>query len=1074
MTSARGSWRDALATFHDDAPEPSVGSSVRPRTRLALQFELREMIPRTAHRWNGPTSRAVAPPRASGRKASRSDGAGTSEGNEPEEAEGTEPEQSVEEIPGTGEFRLAARPTAETSRGWARGSMTWTNLPHLLNRMNLDPDQHRWFCELGALHRAAGAMALDPDASLMFLDEFANPVLWAMLAQAEALGIPLIGTGSGSSVTVGTDARLLLDLSRESTGVRLHPSLRIEVPASGADVAETIGTDVADARAIGTHGVSVVDPRDPRAVLIAASAAPLRADELALLRGRGALADDLTVPADEVDEFLSSYVPGLRERFDVVSADESVMLPEVQPPVLVLRVAFGIGHRTELTWRWRISRGDTAVPLLADALPPGILPDEWMPDPTPEDRPAGDHLGETPARTTGASTALTPVDVTLEGIESAHFVTEVLPRLRTLDGVRVETTGTKPSYRQLTGDPEMVVSTMPSDKRDWFDLGVSVTVDGRTIPFLPLFTALAKGRKRLLLVDGTYLSLKHPAFARLAELIDEAKDLAEWETMPIISRRHVSLWADFEDLADESRPAAEWRRLVDDIAGVERAPVDVPSGLALELRPYQAEGFSWLAHLWRHGLGGILADDMGLGKTAQCLALVQHAVERAAVDRAAAERRGSAPFLVVAPTSVAPNWVSEAARFAPGLVVRRAEGTEAAGRARIDDLADGADIVVTTYALLRLDAEAYRDAAAGWSGVILDEAQFVKNAGSQTHEAVKDLGVPFVLAVTGTPLENSLSELHALLALTSPGLFPSARRFTQEFVRVIEDPVGGITSGRGAGEAPMVTAALRSERLARLRRRVAPFLLRRTKDVVAPELPEKTEQVLTVDLAPDHRELYDVYLQRERQKLFGLIDDLDRNRFIVFRSLTLLRMLALDAGLVSDDYADIPSTRLDALVDHLREVVEEGHRTLVFSQFTSYLDRVRARLDSEGIGSVTLQGSTRDREGVVREFREGTAPVFLISLKAGGFGLTLTEADYVFLLDPWWNPASEEQAIDRTHRIGQDKSVFVYRFVAADTIEEKVMALKERKSELVAGVLDDDGELFGASLDAADIRELLS
>ncbi|PSL39253.1 SNF2 family DNA or RNA helicase [Labedella gwakjiensis] len=1039
MTSSPESWRDALATFRHDAPEPSVGASRRPRTGLALQFELREMIPRTAHRWNGPTSRSVAIPRANGRGAARSASA-------------------EDEVPGTGEFRLAARPTAETSKGWARGTMTWTNLPHLLNRMNLDPEQHRWFCELGALHRAAGAMALDPDASLLFLDEFANPVLWAMLGQAADLRIPLIGTGSGSSVAVGSRARLLVDLRRESQGVRLEPSLLFDLPTTGRTA------DVRLARPIGAHGVSIVDPRDPRDIVIAATAAPLGSDELAILRGRGPLADGLVVPADAVDEFLSTYVPGLRERLEVVSADDSVVLPDVVPPVLVLRVAFATGHRTELTWRWRVSRGGAPFTPVSELIPPGVLPDAWLPD------AASEPDGATRVSGAGSEAPPPPLDVTLEGVESAHFVTELLPRLRTLDGVRVETTGTKPSYRELTGDPELVVSTMPSDKRDWFDLGVTVTVDGRTIPFLPLFTALAKGRKRLLLVDGTYLSLKHPAFARLAELIEEAKDLAEWETTPVISRRHVSLWSDFEDLADESRPALEWRALVEDIAGEATRPVSVPSGLTAQLRPYQAEGFSWLAHLWRHGLGGILADDMGLGKTLQCLALVQHAVESVA----ASARDRPAPFLVVAPTSVAPGWVTEATRFAPGLVVRRAVGTEAAGRARVDELARGADIVVTTYALLRLDADAYRDVDGGWSGVILDEAQFVKNSASQAHEAVRDLGVSFVLAVTGTPLENSLSELHAILALTSPGLFPSARRFAQEFVRVIEQPVGGITSGRGAGDAPAVTAELRSARLERLRRRIAPFLLRRTKDVVAPELPEKSEQVLSVELAPEHRELYDVYLQRERQKLFGLIDDLDRNRFIVFRSLTLLRMLALDAGLVSDDYAHIPSTRLDSLVDHLREIVDEGHRTLVFSQFTTYLDRVRSRLDAEGIASVTLQGSTRDREGVVREFREGDAPVFLISLKAGGFGLTLTEADYVFLLDPWWNPASEEQAIDRTHRIGQDKNVLVYRMVAADTIEEKVMALKERKSELVAGVLDDDGELFGPSLDAGDIRELLS
>jgi superfamily II DNA or RNA helicase len=1032
-------WRSTLAPFRTTDGDPASdgggtgdgqppasrpGSPVggrRPYTRLALQFELRELIPRGAHRWNGPTSRSAGAPVKRG------------------------------DPPGTGEFRLAVRPTAETSRGWARGQMTWTNLPHLLNRLNLDPEQHRWFAELGALHRAVGALTLDPDASMVFLDEFANPVLWAMLAQTTDLGIPLIGTGARSSVTVGASARLVLDAARTEGGVRLAPLLTID----GDEV------DVAHARPIGTHGVSVVDPADPRTVRLAPTERALTDDELAIVRGTGPLAAELLVPADDVDDLLTAYLPGLRERVDVSSHDASVPLPVVTPATLVLSVRFGARHETELSWRWRRSRGGGSIPPLDEVLPAGTLPEAWL-------------LGEDASSNDTPDDALTPLDVVLDGVESAEFATELLPRLRALPRVRVETTGTQPAYTRLTGEPELVVSTMPSDRRDWFDLGVTVTVDGRTIPFLPLFTALAKGRKRLLLVDGTYLSLAHPAFARLAELIEEAKDLAEWETAPVISRHHVSLWADFEDLADQSVPAAEWRALVDEARGDRPRPVPVPSGIAADLRSYQHEGFSWLAFLWRHRLGGILADDMGLGKTLQCLALVQHVVDGSDSSAATTTETPFRPFLVVAPTSVAPGWVAEAARFAPGLVVRRASATEAAGGTPVAGLASGAHIVVTSYALLRLDAEAYRAAVpGGWSGVILDEAQFVKNQASLVHEAVRDLEAEFVLAVTGTPIENSLTELHALLALTSPGLFPSARRFGQEYVRVIEDPVGGITSGVGAGSAPAVTAALRTERLDRLRRRIAPFLLRRTKEIVAPELPEKIEQTISIDLAPEHRELYDLYLQRERQKLFGLIEDLDRNRFIVFRSITLLRMLALDASLVSPDYADVPSSKLDGLVDHLREIIAEGHRTLVFSQFTSYLDRVRARLEAEGIATVTLEGATRDRQGVVDGFRSGDVPVFLISLKAGGFGLTLTEADYVFLLDPWWNPASEEQAIDRTHRIGQDKNVVVYRLIATDTIEDKVMALKERKAVLFDSVLD-DGDVFGSALDADDIRELLS
>ena len=250
-------------------------------------------------------------------------------------------------------------------------------------------------------------------------------------------------------------------------------------------------------------------------------------------------------------------------------------------------------------------------------------------------------------------------------------------------------------------------------------------------------------------------------------------------------------------------------------------------------------------------------------------------------------------------------------------------------------------------------------------------------------------------------------------------------------------------------------------------------MLRRTKEAVAPELPPKQEQVLEITLDPRHRRIYDTHLQRERQKILGLVDDLDRNRFIVFRSLTLLRMLSLDAALIDPEgYANVPSAKLDGLLEQLDDVVGEGHQALVFSQFTSFLQRAAARLDAAGIPYSYLDGSTRNREKVIDGFRRGDGKVFLISLKAGGFGLNLTEADYVFLLDPWWNPASEAQAVDRAHRIGQTKQVMVYRMVATNTIEEKVMALKEKKAALVSAVIDDDA-FFSESLSADDIRALL-
>ncbi|HUI60213.1 MAG TPA: helicase-related protein, partial [Steroidobacteraceae bacterium] len=263
-----------------------------------------------------------------------------------------------------------------------------------------------------------------------------------------------------------------------------------------------------------------------------------------------------------------------------------------------------------------------------------------------------------------------------------------------------------------------------------------------------------------------------------------------------------------------------------------------------------------------------------------------------------------------------------------------------------------------------------------------------------------------------------------------------------------------------------------AERLARLRRRIKPLVKRRTKELVTPDLPAKQQQTLEVDLHPRHRKLYDTYLQRERQKILGLIGEFDRNRFTILRSITLLRQLSLHPGLIDARNDRVPCAKLDALLEQLADVIGGGHRALVFSQFTGFLARLRERLDNEGIDYCYLDGRTRRRDRVLERFKSGTHPVFVISLKAGGFGLNLTEADYCFLLDPWWNPATEAQAIDRTHRIGQTRSVMVYRMISRDTIEEKVATLARRKAALLRGVLD-EGDLFASSVTADDIRGLL-
>ena len=431
---------------------------------------------------------------------------------------------------------------------------------------------------------------------------------------------------------------------------------------------------------------------------------------------------------------------------------------------------------------------------------------------------------------------------------------------------------------------------------------------------------------------------------------------------------------------------------------------------------------------------------MGLGKTVQILSAI-------AALRAA--EVGSGPVLVVAPTSVVGVWAEQAATFTPGLRVRCVAETAARRGTTIREEAEACDIVVTSYTLVRLEAEQWREVAL--SGVVIDEAQAVKNPRTATYRALRDMDAPWRLAVSGTPIENSLGDLWSLLSLTCPGLLPPWEAFTQKVRRPIE-----------GGDPDM---------LARLTSYVAPFILRRTKEQVATDLPDKIVDVVRVDLGKDHRHIYDQYLARERARILDLLVDPDANRMSVLASITRLRQLALDPALVEESYIHVGSAKVEYVADRLDEIVPLGHRALIFSQFTSFLARIRHVLERRGVSVVQLDGSTRNRTEVIEHFRSGEAPVFLISLKAGGSGLTLTEADYVFVMDPWWNPAAEEQAIDRAHRIGQTKKVNVYRLVAADTIEAKVVELQDRKRRLISSVMNGTGA--SASLSAADLRGLL-
>ncbi|MAO36780.1 MAG: DNA/RNA helicase [Zunongwangia sp.] len=916
-------------------------------------------------------------------------------------------------------LRPAVRGASEGS--WIRGEVSWDALRRPGGPW--DPVQARWFAELHSIAREVRSLATYSDlGEWLVLDTIESTLLWPHLAAADAVGVPLVGTSTRRTVSRAADAAVGLRIDR-SDGDALRVSVDVDIDGERFEP-HTV-------RPVGATGVYAYRTVHAGTGLVLA---PVALDDVV----RGLLRDGGTtlVPADDAGEFLHEHAPPLARRLPVHTGP-GVQIPPAPPPSLRLRVDARERDRVVVEGEWSYP-GSPPLPLA----PPADGSDR---DLTRDPDLEAAVLARVHAAWTKHTHQPWAARTVFRGVDAAEFTTRLLPELEDLAGVRVEIRGDARRHRELLGDPRIRITTVESSDPDWFDLGIQVTIDGRRIPFTGLFTALATRRTKMMLSDGAYFSLRHPALDRLRELIDEAVEMTEWESGPRIHRHQLALWTDFEDLADESDAAVSWRAAAQTLRDTAAVPeVVVPDEVRATLRPYQVQGVSWLTFLAEHRLGGILADDMGLGKTLQVLAALAVRSGNGAAD----------PSLVVAPTSVLGTWVEEATRFVPDLRIAVVSG--AGGLTDVGDV----DIVITSYTVLRLDQEAF--AAERWGWLVLDEAQFVKNPATRVHRAVAGIRAEVRFALSGTPLENSLTELHAILSLTSPGLFPSARRFRQEYVGPIE---------RGKAPDDVEAGAYRAARLDRLRARVRPLLLRRTKSQVAEDLPPRQEQVLHVELSPSHRARYDTALQRERQKILGLLDDLDRHRFIVFRSLTLLRMLSLAPRLI-DPEAPAHSHKLDLLVSQLAEVMAEGRRALVFSQFTSFLDLAEDALDAAGIGHVRLDGSTADRSRVVQQFRGGDAPVFLISLKAGGFGLNLTDADVVILLDPWWNPAAESQAIDRTHRIGQTRPVMVYRLIAAGTIEEKVRTLQQRKARLFGAVLDDD-DLFARALEADDIRALL-
>ena len=1063
---------------------------------------------------------------------------------------------------------LSMLPLIEGKRGWNRQGAAWTQIVSGGLDDDVDPTVMGVLRELAGMAGGYGFYYADDRLSLTT----APAHVWDVLRRGVAAGLTLTtAQRHGMPVYLADGLRGGIHLTKEGDGdIAITPALEID------DVEELRRLQVPGLRLsfslmpIGdpVHGFYTWMP-GRELLLMPLEARPTEALSR-VLRGDG---EAITIPAEDVERFETEHLEALTRVMPVLSADASIRMP--RPTTLRAALAVHVDtaeHHLSTEWSIRYVgedgevRSSHALPDLAAAAEGRV-----------EDRTAGRDIdGETRlAREVlnhllplaGRHPALwQPLD--LRGMDTARFMTETLPVLRELEAFDIEVDDDVPDYREAEAAPVITTSVSDDEDRpDWFSLSVRVHVGQEEIPLALLMAAVATGEPEVLLESGTWVSIDRPEIEALARLMEEGRELADPQAQGElrVSALHAGYYEVLESLGVIERATARWKERVgrlleraraaeaaaeapggrsvegDDVGGTAERTGEgtggaaVPEGMRATLRPYQLEGYRWLDFLRQAGLGGVLADDMGLGKTVQVLAAVQRLIEQREETQGSeptgsgdpGEPEGTGPVLVIAPTSVVGSWVEQAERFCPGLRVRAVRRTAAKREETLAQIVEGCDVVVTSYTIARLCEEEF--IAQDWAWVVCDEAQFVKNHTSATYKAVRRLRSPSTIAITGTPLENSLMDLWALMSIAAPGLLPDPERFGQVYRKPID---------RGDAEA-----------LGRLRRRMRPFLLRRTKEQVAADLPAKTEQVLAVELGAKHRKAYDQRLARERQRILGLLEeDTAQSRFIALKALTTLRQMALDPALVDGEDGmepetaesaggeeageaaggtggsgrraargakaakgrdagapatgrrgpgrrPSPSAKVEVLVEHLGPILSEGHRALVFSQFTRYLSGVREHLEATGVRTAYMDGSTPDRQKVIDAFRAGEADVFLISLKAGGFGLTLTEADYVFLLDPWWNPQAEEQAVDRTHRIGQDKPVMVYRLVSADTIEEKVMALKEKKAELFARVVEGAGEtetggegagaaggadaaagsggLSPAALTAAEIRELI-
>lgn len=595
---------------------------------------------------------------------------------------------------------------------------------------------------------------------------------------------------------------------------------------------------------------------------------------------------------------------------------------------------------------------------------------------------------------------------------------------------------------QLEGEKKFVfgnsrIDLSVKENNDWFDIHATVWFGPYEIPFIQLKNHILNKIREFVLPSGEIAIIPERWFSQYANLLH----FTEGTTNLRLKKHHVGLVNDFANSELASISMDRKLQKLSDFDGI--ASVPMPKGFRGKLRPYQEAGYHWFNFLRQYHFGGCLADDMGLGKTVQTLALLQK-IKEENLDT-------TATSLIIMPTSLIYNWEREAAKFAPDLNILVYTGPL---RNKDVTLFSQYDLVLTTYGISRVDVDVL--SSMFFQYIILDESQNIKNSASKAFKAIRQFKSKYRLILSGTPVENSVNDLWTQMSFINPGLLGSQHYFQEEFVYPIEKKKD-------------------EEKAQKLQALIKPFVLRRNKMQVATELPPKTEHVFYCQMSAEQAERYEQIKSEYRNELLQSLEDgsFAKKQVQVLQGLTKLRQVANHPAMIDEDFEG-ESGKFENVIHTLDHILANGHKVLIFSQFVRQLDIYRKHFDREKIAYAYLDGQTQNRGEVVERFQQDEhIQLFLISLKAGGVGLNLTEADYVFMLDPWWNPAVEQQAIDRTHRIGQTKNVFIYKFISKDTVEEKILALQNRKKQVAASLITTEDD-FTKTLTAEDIREILS